>query len=104
MNVKSLWVSFVLTLSAMMLNPVIAETVPVAAKVSPGVAKQTTKLSINKASPEQLLAIPGIGQKKAQAIVDYIKANGPIKNQQQLTEVKGIGEKLATKIAEFVSF
>jgi len=104
MNMKSLWVSFVLTLSAMMLNPVIAETVPVAAKVAPGDVKQNTKLSINKASSEQLLAIPGIGQKKAQAIVDYIKTNGPIKNQQQLTEVKGIGEKLATKIAEFVSF
>lgn len=104
MKMKSLWVSCMLTLGAMMLNPVIAETVPVAAKVTPGVTKQTTKLSINKASSEQLLAIPGIGQKKAQAIVEYIKANGPIKNQQQLTEVKGIGEKLATKIAEFVSF
>lgn len=104
MNMKSLWVAFVLTLTAVMFNPVIAETVPVAAKVTPGAVKPSAKLSINKASSEQLVAIPGIGQKKAEAIIDYIKANGPIKNQQQLTEVKGIGEKLATKIAEFVSF
>lgn len=104
MNMKSLWMAVALIGPAVMLNPVIAETVPVAQKVTPATAKQTTKLSINKASPEQLVAIPGIGQKKAQAILDYIKANGPIKDAKQLTEVKGIGDKLATKIAEFVSF
>ncbi|RVU37717.1 helix-hairpin-helix domain-containing protein [Rheinheimera riviphila] len=104
-----------LVVPALLLNPVIAETVPVAAKVTAAAkqsgsqqgnpqGKQSTKLSINKASPEQLTAIPGIGQKKAQAILDYIKANGPIKDPKQLTEVKGIGDKLAAKIAEFVSF
>ncbi|OBP14926.1 competence protein ComEA [Rheinheimera sp. SA_1] len=106
---KSLWRAVALVVPALLLNPVIAETVPVAAKVTPAAAKQPgkqqgAKLSINKASPEQLTAIPGIGQKKAQAILDYIKANGPIKDPKQLTEVKGIGDKLAAKIAEFVSF
>lgn len=48
--------------------------------------------------------MPGIGEKKAQAIKDYISANGPIKDQKQLTEVKGIGDKLAAKVAEHVSF
>ena len=104
MNMKSLCASIALTLSAVMLNPVIAETTPVAAKVSPAAAKQNAKLSINTASVEQLLAIPGIGQKKAESILAHIKAKGPIKDQKQLTEVKGIGEKLAMKIAEFVSF
>lgn len=107
MNMKSLWTALALTVSAVLLNPVVAETVPVAAKVNP-VAKQqgnqAAKLSINKASSEQLTAIPGIGQKKAQAILEYIKTNGPIKDPKQLTEVKGIGEKLAAKISEFVSF
>lgn len=105
MKMKSLWRAVALVVPALLLNPVIAETVPVAAKVTPAAAKQQgAKLSINKASPEQLTAIPGIGQKKAQAILDYIKANGPIKDPKQLTEVKGIGDKLAAKIAEFVSF
>ncbi|WP_337881467.1 helix-hairpin-helix domain-containing protein [Rheinheimera sp.] len=63
-----------------------------------------TKLNINKASLDQLVAIPGIGEKKAQAIKEYIAANGPIKDQQQLTEVKGIGDKLAAKVAEHISF
>jgi len=104
MKMKSLVGAFLLTLTAVVLNPVVAETVPVAAKVTPGAVKAPNKLSINKASSEQLVAIPGIGQKKAQAILDYIKANGPIKDQKQLTQVKGIGDNLAKKIAEFVSF
>jgi competence protein ComEA len=74
-------------------------SVPAAAK-----AAEKAKLNINQASLEQLIAVPGIGEKKAQAIKDYISANGPIKDQKQLTEVKGIGEKLAVKIAEYVSF
>lgn len=104
MNMKSLWGSVVLTLSAIVFNPVVADTTPVVAKVNPAASKQSAKLSINSASAEQLLAIPGIGQKKAESILAYIKANGPIKDPKQLTEVKGIGEKLALKIAEFVSF
>lgn len=104
MNMKTLMLSSLLTLGAVILNPVIAQTTPVAAKVNAGAVKSQDKLSINKASSEQLVAIPGVGQKKAQAIIDYIKANGPIKDQKQLTEVKGIGEKLATKISEFVSY
>jgi competence protein ComEA len=74
-------------------------SVPAAAKVA-----DKAKLNINQASIEQLVAVPGIGEKKAQAIKDYISANGPIKDQKQLTEVKGIGDKLAAKVAEHVSF
>ncbi len=68
------------------------------------VAQQQQKLNINKASSEQLEAVPGIGKSKALAIVSYIQDKGPIKSQQQLTEVKGIGEKLATKVAQYVTF
>lgn len=68
------------------------------------VALAATSLSINKASLAQLEEIPGIGAKKAQAILDYIKEHGPIKDQKQLTEVSGIGDKTAERIAKFVSF
>ncbi|KKO49280.1 competence protein ComEA [Arsukibacterium sp. MJ3] len=67
-------------------------------------ARQQQKLNINKASAEQLEAVPGIGKAKAEAIVSYVQTNGPIKSQQQLTEVKGIGDKLAAKVAQYLTF
>lgn len=67
-------------------------------------AQQQQKLNLNKATVEQLEAVPGIGKSKAQAILAYIQENGPITSQKQLTEVKGIGDKLAAKVAQYVSF
>jgi competence protein ComEA len=67
-------------------------------------AHTVQKVQINTATLEQLDAIPGLGKKKAQAVLDYIAQNGPIKDQAQLTEVKGIGDKLAAKIGPYLSF
>lgn len=111
MDAKSLLIASLVVAAAIGLNPVLAtQNTAVVAKVNASDVKGTVaknsanKLSINQASQEQLEAIPGIGAKKAQAILEYINKNGPIKNQQQLMEVKGIGAKLAEKISGFVSF
>lgn len=110
MNSKSLLIAAIVVAAACTLNPVLAfQSAPSVAKVGAQDATNmantaASKLSINKASQEQLEAIPGIGEKKALAILDYIKNHGPIKNQQQLMEVKGIGAKLAEKINSFVSY
>lgn len=105
MQIKSLKLALWYCVPALWLNPVLA-AVPAGqvAKLNSQTQAVKTLLSINKATAEQLVAIPGIGQKKAEAILAYIKEQGPIKNQQQLTEVKGIGAKLAEKIAAYVSF
>lgn len=105
MRMKStIWALFY-CLPALWLNPLLASE-PNGQVAKLGSQAQAVKnlLSINKATIDQLEAIPGIGQKKAEAILAYIKEKGPIQNQQQLTEIKGIGTKLAEKIATYVSF
>lgn len=51
-------------------------------------------VDINNADAETLAkVIDGIGMTKAQAIVDYRKANGPFQSVEGLAAVKGIGER-----------
>ncbi len=52
---------------------------------------QTVKKDINKATVEELVTVKGIGEKKAQAVLDFIKERGSIKAMDELLEVKGIG-------------
>lgn len=50
-------------------------------------------VNINTASAEEIATmLNGIGEKKAQDIVEYREANGDFKSLDELTQVKGIGE------------
>lgn len=55
-------------------------------------------VNINTATKEELDVLPGIGPVKAQAIVDYRKANGPFKSLDDLKKVKGIGDATFDKL------
>ena len=49
------------------------------------------RVNINTAGPEELMTLPGIGEVRAQAILDDREANGPFVYPEDLTRVKGIG-------------
>ncbi|WP_179885714.1 ComEA family DNA-binding protein [Vibrio sp. ES.051] len=50
-------------------------------------------VNINTASAEEIATmLKGIGEKKAQSIVEYRAEHGPFKTAADLTSVKGIGE------------
>ena len=60
-------------------------------------------LNVNTASSSELQALPGIGPKKADAIVTFRTANGPFRQVEDLVQVKGIGPKTLDKLRPLVT-
>ena len=65
--------------------------------------KVSTLININTADLEQLKEITGIGNIKAQSIIDYREANGGFKSLEELKNVDGIGDKTVEKIKEQIT-
>jgi competence protein ComEA len=66
-------------------------------QVSSSVNIQGDKISLNQANLQQLQTLNGVGEKKAQAIIEYRQKNGGFKTVDELVNVKGIGPKLLEK-------
>lgn len=60
-------------------------------------------ININSATEKQLTKLPGIGKKKAKAIVEYRNNNGDFQQISDLTKVKGIGVGVLVKLKNQVS-
>ncbi|UVI32047.1 ComEA family DNA-binding protein [Paenibacillus spongiae] len=61
-------------------------------------ADNSGKIDINRATADQLDALPGIGAAKAKAIIADREKNGPFKTTKDLLRVKGIGTKMLEKM------
>lgn len=59
-------------------------------------------LDINRATVEQLEALPGIGPVIASRIVEYREKHGRFKTVEDLLKVSGIGPKRLAAIKDFV--
>jgi len=60
--------------------------------LTPAVAEVDHRIDINTASIAELASLPGIGESKAKAIVEY-RAADPFQSIEDLKKVKGIGDK-----------
>ncbi len=63
-------------------------------------ASKEGKVNINTATVEELKTLKGVGEKKAEAIIEYRKKNGSFKTKEDLMKVRGIGKKLFESLQE----
>ena len=61
------------------------------------------KISINKASKEELMHLSGIGEAKANKIIEYRTQNGLFTTIEDIKKVSGIGEAIFAKIKDYIT-
>ena len=65
-------------------------------------AEHSAKVNINTATVEELMSLKGIGEKKAESIVEYREEIGSFVSIDELKGVKGIGDKIFSKIKDHI--
>ena len=70
---------------------------------SVGGASVANKVNINTATEAELDALPGIGEAKAKAIVQYRNENGKFKSISDIKNVKGIGDGIFNDIKGLIT-
>ena len=63
---------------------------------------QLQPIDINQAGHEDLIALPGIGDVLADAILEYRKSNGDFNNIEEIMLVNGIGEGIFNNIKDYI--
>ena len=63
----------------------------------------TNKVNINTATIKEFLTLPGIGQSKAEKIIEYRENNGNFKSIVDIKNVSGIGDSLYEKIKDYIT-
>ena len=65
-------------------------------------APGSTRVCLNAAAKEELLALPGVGEKTAERILAYRDTYGKFVTVEQLLDVEGIGEGLLEQLRPYV--
>ena len=65
-------------------------------------AERADPIDLNRATAQDLIQLPGVGEAIAKRIVDFREQHGPFKRVEDLMKVKGIGEKSLEKIRPYV--
>ena len=57
-------------------------------------------ININKASKEELMTLPGIGESKAEKIISYREQNGGFNSTEDIMQISGIKDGMYNKIKD----
>lgn len=68
-----------------------------------GEKEQPQKIDLNRAEAWLLQALPGIGEVRAQAIIEYRQQNGQFHSIEELTTVEGIGVTTYERIESLIT-
>ncbi len=77
--------------------------VPSATPAGAKPAPSSGKVNLNTATAEELMTLPGIGEKRASDIIADREANGPFRIPEDLTRVPGIGEGILEGLIDYVT-
>lgn len=79
-------------------SPLPAEGEEVSANISPAGGK----VNLNRASLEELMTLPGIGETKAGAIIRYREEVGWISSPDEIMNISGIKDRIYERIADLI--
>lgn len=77
-----------------------ADTIPIVTSDSKETSKD--KININKASKEELMTLPNIGDKRADSILEYRESN-KFETIEDIKNVNGIGEKFYQSLKDLIT-
>lgn len=66
-------------------------------------ANKTDCININIATVDELMTLKGIGQTKAEAIIEYRNTNGLFKSTEDIMNVTGIGQSIYNNIKDSIT-
>lgn len=84
-------------------QPITIRENPESPAPSAAASQQEGKVDLNTASAQELESLPGIGEKIAQAIVEYREEKGAFQTIRQVMEVEGVGEKTFEAIRDLIT-
>ena len=87
---------------------VIVSAAPIQPSETPAAAETPAatasgKIDLNTATAEELMTLPGIGEKRAAAIIAYREEHGPFRIVEDITNVSGIGEGILSQIIDYIT-
>lgn len=83
-------------------QPAAEDPLPTADSSRPDSLMEGERINVNTAGYYDLMRLPGIGEKRARAILDWREEHGGFSAPEQLLDIRGIGEKTLEGLLPYI--